>query len=208
MAAAQCPSLIQDYTTLVTSLQNGKVSLIDCGIDRVMLNRYIVDAATTTDHLDHDFLLDTINLDKVEYGGNNEDKRKHCGETLAELVKLQEEITTLQKVARENGISGGLLTVVGQAARQSPDDHGASVIRQLHLLMNDDAADSSVVPSQATSTESVPDTFAANDAASGEFERLSSLQQLVVLMRENWKPLAIDSAICLVMTCLAINLVR
>jgi len=47
MAAAQCPSLIQDYTTLVTSLLNGKVSLIDCGIDRVQQNRYIVDRGRT-----------------------------------------------------------------------------------------------------------------------------------------------------------------
>lgn len=207
MAAAQCPSLIQDYTTLVTSLQNGKVALIECGIDRVLLNRYIVDAATTTGHLDSEFLLDTIDLNKVEDAGDHKDRRRHCGETLVELVKLQEEITTLQKVARENGISGGLLNVVGQAAKQSPDDHGASVIRQLHLLLNDES-DSGVAATQATNADSVPDTFAANDAASNEFERLSYLQKLAVAIRDNWRPLLADGVICLLMSCLAINLVR
>ena len=207
MAAARCPSLIQEYTALVTSLQNGKTSLIDCGIDRVLLNRYIVDAASTTGSLDYEALLDTIDLGKVEYGNDNNEKRSHCASALVDLVKLQEEITTLQKVARENGISGGLLNVVGQAARQSPDDHGASVIRQLHLLMNDDA-ETGATTNKPGSTESVPDTFAANDAASGDFERLSFLQQLAVTMRANWKPLLMDGAICLVMTCLAINLVR
>ena len=208
MAAAQCPSLIQDYTTLVTSLQNGKVSLIDCGIDRVQLNRYIVDSAATTGQVDDAALLDTIDLQKVEHEGSNQEKRKHCADTLADLVRLQEEITTLQKVARENGISGGLLNVVGQAARQSPDDHGASVIRQLHLLLNEEA-EGSVPPSQqATDAETIPDTFAANDASGRDFERLSGLQKVAVVLRENWKPLAVDGAVVLLMSCLAINLVR
>lgn len=208
MAAAQCPSLIQDYTTLVTSLQNGKVSLIDCGIDRVQLNRYIVDSAATTGQVDNAQLLDTIDLNKVDVDGSHQDKRTYCEETLADLVSLQEEITTLQKVARENGISGGLLSVVGQAARQSPDDHGASVIRQLHLLMNEEAEGSVPAAQQAADTDSIPDTFAANDAASIDFERLSALQKLAAMIRENWRPLAIDGVICLLMSCLAINLVR
>jgi len=207
MAAAQCPSLIQDYTTLVTSLQNGKVFLIDSGVDRVQLNRYIVDAATTTGQIDHEFLLDTIDLEKVDYAGGARDKRKYCEEMLLDLVRLQEEMTTLQKVARENGISGGLLNVVGQAARQSPDDHGASVIRQLYLLLNDEA-DSRAVSTTATNAESVPDAFAANDAASNEFERLSPLHKLVVSIQQNWRPLLVDGVICLLMSCLAINLVR
>ena len=98
MAAARCPSLIQEYTALVTSLQNGKTSLIDCGIDRVLLNRYIVDAASTTGSLDYESLLDTIDLGKVEHGSDNSEKLSHCASTLVDLVKLQEEITTLQKV--------------------------------------------------------------------------------------------------------------
>ena len=85
MAAAQCPSLIQEYTALVTSLQNGKTSLIDCGIDRVLLNRYIVDAASTTGSLDYEALLDTIDLGKVEYGNDNNEKRSHCALSLIHI---------------------------------------------------------------------------------------------------------------------------
>lgn len=210
MAAAQCPSLIQDYTSLVTSLHDGKLTLIGCGIDKVGLNRYIIDAAVTTGQLDPQSLLDTIDLERVEYEGTHQQKRTHCADLLTELVKMQEEITTLQKVARESGISGGLLSVVGQAARQSPDDHGASVIRQLHLLLNDaeDGDSVSAAPTNAANTSAVPDTFAANDAATGDLDRLSSMQKLTQLIRHNWKPLLIDGAVCLVMSCLAINLVR
>ena len=207
MAASRCPTLIQEYTTLVTSLQQGKSELIECGVDRVQLNRYIIDAAATTGQLDNDYLIDTIDLEKVENGSETDDKRVYCRETLNDLVKLQEEISTVQKVARENGISGGLLNVVGQAAKQSPDDHGASVIRQIHLLLNDEA-DSPPVPSQATDPQSVPDTHAANDAATSDYERLSALQKLAVSLRQHWKPLLVDGVICLVMSCLAINLVR
>jgi len=207
MDASRCPSLIQEYTTLVTSLQDGKTSLIESGVDRVQLNRYIVDAATTTGQLDSAYLLDAIDLERVEHGGDLDDKRKHCHATLNELVKLQEEISTLQKVARENGISGGLLNVVGQAAKQSPEDHGASVIRQIHLLMNDDA-ESSAVPARSTNLSTVPETYAANDAASLEHDRLTALQKLTVALQQNWKPLLIDGMISLVMSCIAINLVR
>jgi len=123
------------------------------------------------------------------------------------LTLLIWKITTLQKVARENGISSGLLNVVGHAARQSPDDHGASVIRQLHLLMHDEA-DDSAASIQSVSAKPVTDEFAANDAASSDFERLTSLQKIGALTQENWRPLLVDGAICLVLSFLAINLVR
>lgn len=208
MPAARSPSLIHDYSTLVTSLHDGKRALIDCGVDRVQLNRYVVDAAATTGQLDSSPILDSIDPAKVSQGDDLPAKREYCRQTLAQLVEIQEEITTLQKVARENGISTGLLNIVGQAANQSPDDHGASVIRQLHHLLNDDDSADTSLPSSSTSVNSVPDSFAANDSIDNQFERLSSLQKITALLREHWKPLLLDGVVCLLMSCVAINLVR
>jgi len=69
-------------------------------------------------------------------GDTEEQRAAYCDNALKQLIALQEEVAMLQKSARESGISGGLLTIVGQAASQSPDDNGASVLRQLGELVD------------------------------------------------------------------------
>lgn len=211
MSSAQGQSLIHEYTMVFTSLHVGKRALIEFGADRVLLNRFIVDAASTTGSADDADVLASISLEKVPGDGSEQERLLFCQSELTQLVEMQEEINTLQKVAREKGISPGVLTIIGQAANQSPDDHGASVIKHLNHLLNDnDETGAVALAPQAASTEPVlvqtPES-AANDAASEDFERLSSLQQLGATMREHWKPLLVDATVCILASFFAINLV-
>ncbi len=211
MSAAQSQSLIHDYSMVFTTLQVGKRALIELGADRVLMNRFIVDAADSTGSMDDSDVLATINLEKVPVEGSEQERRLYCQSELARLVELQEEINTLQLVAREKGISAGVLTIIGQAANQSPDDYGASVIKQLNHLLNDgdesgavtDSAVASMTPASPVTTQE----HAANDAATRDFHRLSSLQQLGVAMRTHWRPLLVDATVCILASFFAINLV-
>jgi len=136
MPSPQKSSLITEYSSAFTSLQAGKRHLIQCGADAVLLNRYIVDTAGSTGESDPEPVLRSIDLTKVTEGDTEEQRAAYCDNALKQLIALQEEVAMLQKSARESGISGGLLTIVGQAASQSPDDNGASVLRQLGELVD------------------------------------------------------------------------
>jgi len=133
----------------------------------------------------------------------------------------------LQKSAKESGIGAGLLTIVGQAATQSPNDNGASVLRQLGELVGEDQssdvenkpavnATSSMLATDVAVTpvpEDISDNIdlqgaVANDIDTFDFERLTPLQQLTATMREHWRPLMIDASVCVVATCIAITLVN
>jgi len=103
-----------------------------------LLNRYIVDAAANTGELDPASVLQMIDVNKVTHGDSYDERTAYCETALKKLVSLQEEVSVLQKSAREKGISGGLLTIIGQAASQSPEDNGASVLRQLTDLVQVD----------------------------------------------------------------------
>lgn len=224
MPAAQSPSLIHEYSTVFTRLQQGKRELIEFGADRVLVNRYIVDAAESTNPTDPEPVLDTVSIDKVTQGDSAAERMHYCRQALAELVELQEEVNTLQKVAREKGISAGLLTIVGQASVQSPEDNGASVIHQLNQLLNETEKDTpeastlntvdsskitekSIVISDSESLVENATEHAANDSQTLDFERLTTLQKIIVTMREHKSALIVDVVVCFFASCLAINLV-
>lgn len=216
MPAAQSPTLIHQYSAVYTRLQEGKRELIGFGIDRVLLNRYVLDSADSTNQNEPDPVLATIDLEKVTEGGNNDEKKSYCRELVASLIGLQEEVNTLQKVAREKGVGAGLLAIVGQASVQSPKDHGASVIRQLDQLLNGietptDTAEDKKVPAGKTSVSDTVNVLtgdaAANDPATLDFERLSSLQKIVATLFEHKSAIIVDVVVCLFASCLAIKLV-
>ena len=200
-----------------------------------MLNRYIVDAAGSTGESDPTPVLQSINLAKVSEGDSEQQRVSYCQNALKQLVSLQEEVVVLQKSARESGISAGLLTIVGQAASQSPDDNGASVLRQLGELVDaeqgtdgDDEAASDIEQDNTQSAsgqtsqsseiqlakpEDLSDKIeldgaVANDIDTLDFERLTPLQQLGVTIREHWRPLLMDASVCVVATGIAISLVN
>lgn len=214
MPAAQSPSLIHEYSTVYTRLQQGKRELIGFGADRVLINRYVLDSADSTNPSDPESVLGTINIDKVIEGDSAAERLQYCRQGLAALVGMQEEVNTLQKVAREKGISAGLLTIVGQASVHSPEDNGASVIYQLNELLNP-ADDNTTPPKQNSNIESATaigstDTAiepAANDALSLDFERLTPLQKITTTMLEHKTALMIDVVVCFFASCLAISLV-
>lgn len=215
MPAAQSPTLIHEYSTVYTRLQQGKRELIGFGADRVLVNRYVLDSADSTNPCDPEPVLGSIAIDKVTEGDSAEERMLYCRHTLAGLVGMQEEVNTLQKVAREKGISAGLLTIVGQASVHSPEDNGASVIYQLNQLLNpsiDDTGPSnqSVTPAENTvaigSADSAID-HAANDALSMDFERLTTLQKITTTVLEHKTALIIDVVVCFFASCLAISLV-
>ncbi|OED35515.1 hypothetical protein AB833_30330 [Chromatiales bacterium (ex Bugula neritina AB1)] len=208
MPPKQSQSIIHEYSSAYTNLQAGKRALIDVGIDRVLMNRYIIDAASDTGACDDQSVVATVSLEKVEAGDRSEDKVQYCRDELARLVALQEEVNTLQRVARENGINAALLTIVGQAANQSPQDHGASVIRQLNLLLNDD--DSSAAAAEKTHANPAPAAStedAANDEASSDIEPLTTPQQVTRALKEHWRPVLTDALFCLLASFFAIKLV-
>jgi len=228
MPSPQNSSLINEYSTAYTSLQSGKRQLIQWGADAVLLNRYIVDAAGSTGKSDPAPVLQSINLTKVTEGESEQHCVTYCENALKQLVALQEEVVVLQKTARESGISAGLLTIVGQAASQSPDDNGASVLRQLGELVdaeqngtNDEITVSEPAKEQASTVQlaetATPEDLSekieldgavANDFDTLDYERLTPLQQLGVTIREHWRPLLMDAGVCVVATGIAISLVN
>ena len=235
MPSPQNSSLISEYSSAFTSLQAGKRQLIQWGAEAVLLNRYIVDAAGSTGESDPTPVLQSINLAKVSEGDSEQQRVSYCQNALKQLVSLQEEVVVLQKSARESGISAGLLTIVGQAASQSPDDNGASVLRQLGELVDaeqgtdgDDEAASDIEQDNTQSAsgqtsqsseiqlakpEDLSDKIeldgaVANDIDTLDFERLTPLQQLGVTIREHWRPLLMDASVCVVATGIAISLVN
>lgn len=219
MSAAQSPTLLHEYSTVYTHLQQGKRELIAYGVERVLLNRFVLDSADSTTAIDPEPVMATINPAKVTIGETNGERLQYCRAQLDELVGMQEEVNTLQKVAREKGISAGLLTIVGQASVQSPDDHGASVIRQLNQLLNDPDGDKaktagttrpaveSDIATVSLAKDSAAAQEAANDANTLDFERMTTLQKITATMFEHKQALMVDVAVCLFASCLAIKLV-
>lgn len=211
MAEAQSLPLLSQYSDVFTRLHDGKKRCMDYGMDRVALNRYVVDSATSTAHADPTALISMVDLELVEEGDSNTEKEQHCRDTLVELTSLQEEVNTLQKVAREKGIAGGLLNIVGQASIQSPDDHGASVIHQLSALMDDGkpgpaAAIVDGVPVATSTPESVQQS-AANDALQQQDAAPGGITALLRLAQQDWKSLTVDVLFCLAASFFAISLV-
>ena len=213
MAEAQSLPLLSQYSDVFTRLHDGKKTCFDYGIERVALNRFIIDAANDTSQPDMLPLLSMVDVEKVPEGDTRSDKEKICKDKLLELVALQEEVNTLQKVAREKGIAGGLLTIVGQAAIQSPSDHGASVIHQLSALMDDgkstpQAAIVDGVPVEAGSPKAeVALRPAANDAQENQLPPAGGITSILAMARQHWQPLSVDVLFCLIASFFAISLV-
>lgn len=218
MPAAQSPSLIQEYSTVYTQLQQGKRELIGFGADRVLVNRYVLDAAESTNPSDPEPVLGSVSIDKVTEGDSTAERMQYCRQTLAGLVGMQEEVNTLQKVAREKGISAGLLTIVGQASVHSPEDNGASVISQLNQLLNPSDGDAEASTQAGTLAVSKDNTVAisaadttidsaANDALSVDIEHLTTLQKISTTLIEHKTALIVDVVVCFFASCLAISLV-
>lgn len=208
MAAAQSPSLIHQYSSVYTRLQEGKRELIGFGMDRVLLNRFITDSAETTSQANPEPVLATVNPDSVSEGQTSEEKIAYCRQQLNVLIGMQEEVNTLQKVARESGIGAGLLTIVGQASVQSPNDNGASVIQQLNVLLNgSDGSAGTQTQVMNTVEESATIDTAANNPAAIDFDRLSALQKLVATVLEHKSAIGVDVLVCFIASCLAIKLV-
>ncbi len=215
-SAAGKPTIIEQYSQAFTSLQSGKRELIQWGAEAVVLNRYIIDEAEDTGQSDPAPVLQAIDISKVTQGSTPSERAAYCETSLKGLVSLQEEICVLQKSAREKGISGGLLTIIGQAASQSPDDNGASVLRQLtDLVQGDNSAtptpmESSPVASNssvALDAESL-DVNAANDIDRHDIDRMTSLQLLAHTLMIHWKPLVVDASVCAVAAGIAISLIN
>ena len=218
MAPSASPTLIDEYSQTFTSLQAGKKELIQWGADAVALNRFIVDAATESGQSDTNTVLQSIDISRVPHGDTPAARTEYCDTALKKLISLQEQVTVLQKSAREKGISGGLLTIIGQAANQSPDDNGASVLRQLSELVGPES-DNATQNSNEISTQPVPVTGVtpedsdANDI--GELDAESTvpepsvgIQRVVQTMRDHWKPLVIDVSVCAIASGIAISLVN
>jgi len=213
--SAQNTSLIQEYSQAFTRLQAGKKELIQSGVDAVRLNRFIVDAADTSADIDPEPILASVDLERVLKEGNHDERHTYCRTTLDALVSLQKEVFVLQKSATEKGVSAGLLTIIGQAANQSPADNGASVLRQLSELVSDDSPGSTdqtstVAKANAAANESIES--AEPDQAGEEFapsdDRDSDQSGLTSVIAEQWQPILVDVLVCTIATCLAIGLVN
>ncbi len=225
MASPQSSSLIQDYSQAFITLQAGKREMIQWGAEPVILNRYVVDAAGSTSECDPQSVLQGIDPSKVPQGESERECLDHCKQALKRLVSLQEEVVVLQKTARESGISAGLLTIIGQAATQSPGDNGASVLKQLSELVTDDDPETNL-PSNSTAETVVSDRVAdrplidgeasdivleevaANDIDRLDFQRLTGLQKITSVMREQWQSILVDASACMVAACIAISLIN
>lgn len=234
MASSESPSIIEEYSQTFTSLQAGKKELIQWGAEAVALNRFIIDSADETGETDTQSVLQAIDISQVPHGDNEKERYEYCDNALKKLISLQEEVSVLQKSAREKGISGGLLTIIGQAANQSPGDNGASVLRQLSELVGgdpDNTTQSGAV--QATTEQSSPNQSrtdqsrtdlknkktedaaaislaenAANDIDRFDLERMTGMQLAAHTLREHWKPLVIDASVCAVAASIAISLIN
>lgn len=208
MAQAQSLPLLSQYSDVFTRLHEGRLQCVHCGMNRVLLNRYIVDSAESTTPLDPAELLSMVDPEKVEGDGAADEKLLQCKDQLRELISLQEEVNTLQKVAREKGITGGFLNIVGQASIQSPADHGASVIHQLSALMGgSESADNSSVPVE-------PGTTGQSEAANDEGKETLCVEEdvgLMIRLREmvlsNWQMIGVDVLVCFFASLFAIGLV-
>ena len=220
MASSESPTLIEEYSQTFTSLQAGKRELIGWGAEAVVLNRFIIDAAGKTGEADTKSVLQSIDINQVPHGDSEVARTEYCDTALKKLISLHEEVLVLQKSAREKGISGGLLTIIGQAANQSPADNGASVLQQLSQLVGNDpdsapdnAPDSAVQTSNITATdisvtETSPDESAANDIDQPDPELTTGLRSVADTVREQWKPLVIDVSVCTIAACIAISLIN
>ncbi len=209
-SAAEKPSLIEEYSQTFTSLLAGKRELIQYGAEALVLNRFIVDAAEATGDIDSAPVLQAIDIAKVPHGDTDSERHAYCEATLKKLVSLQEEVVVLQKSAREMGISGGLLTIIGQAASQSPEDNGASVLRQLgDLVLGSEPDDSQKpAPSPVSSDEISLDEIAANDIDRHDQERMTDLQLLIQTLLSHWKSLVVDASVCAVAAGIALSLIN
>ena len=221
MASSESPNIIEEYSQTFTSLQSGKKELIKWGADAVILNRFIVDSAGETGESDTQTVLQSIDISQVTHGDTEAARTEYCNAALKKLISLHEQVVVLQKSAREKGISGGLLTIIGQAANQSPDDNGASVLRQLSQLVSSDSDNTAEKPVEMTA-DAVPRTQpevqpevqiekqigepVANDIEPQE--TTSGLQRVFVIAREHWKPLVIDVSVCTVAAGIAISLIN
>jgi len=212
MASSESPNLIEEYSQTFTSLQAGKKELIHWGVEAVVLNRFIVDAAGKTGEPDTKSVLQSIDINQVPHGESEAARTAYCDTALKKLISLHEEVLVLQKSAREKGISGGLLTIIGQAANQSPDDNGASVLKQLsHLVGNDtdsEAEKSVVQPTDVSVTETSSVEIAATDIGQQDPEPATGLQHVVGTIREHWKLLVIDVSVCTIAAGIAISLIN
>jgi len=223
MASSESPSIIEEYSQTFTSLQAGKKELIQWGAEAVALNRFIVDAADETGDVDTQSVLQSIDISQVPHGDNEKERSEYCDNALKKLISLQEEVSVLQKSAREKGISGGLLTIIGQAANQSPGDNGASVLRQLsELVGGDPASTSKTAPDQNSVDQARVDQKsikpedaaisleedAANDIDRLDLERMTGIQLAAHTLRAHWKPLVIDASVCAVAAGIAISLIN
>lgn len=218
-SAVEEPSIIEQYSQAFTRLQTGKRELIQWGAEAVQLNRFIVDEAENTGQSDPAPVLHGIDLSKVTFGETESDRMAYCETSLNDLVSLQENLFVLQKTAREKGISGGLLTIIGQAASQSPEDNGASVLRQLTDLVQGD--DHTNVQSSSPAMTDTPEPVnaatldtatleinAANDIDRHDGDRMTGLQVLSHTVLNHWKPLVLDATVCAIATCIAISLIN
>ncbi len=211
MAQAQSLPLLSQYSDVFTRLHAGRHACAHYGMNRVVLNRFIVDSAESTTPQDPNELISMVDPDKIEGDGTPEQKLEQCKTELLELVALQEEVNTLQKVAREKGIAGGLLNIVGQASIQSPADHGASVIHQLSVLMGGTVKSE---PGEQATPASIEESEVV-DAANDDMDKLAlpaeslpgKLNAMVVLLNDNWQMIAVDVAVCFAASIFAIGLV-
>ena len=211
MASSQSPTLIEEYSQTFTSLQAGKKELIQWGADPVALNRFIVDAADETGESDTKTVLQSIDISQVPHGDSKAERTRYCDTALKQLISLQEEVSVLQKSAREKGISGGLLTIIGQAANQSPGDNGASVLRQLSELVgggSDKEGDPSQIPTQPAPQKTPEAEIAMADFEEHDPQSATGLQRVVKTVQEHWKPLVIDVSVCTIASGIAISLIN
>ncbi len=207
-SAAEHPSIIEEYSQLFTGLQAGKRELIQYGADAVSLNRYIVDAAGATESIDDSAALQDIDVSKVPHGDTDNERSVYCRTALGRLVSCQEQIAVLQKSAREMGISGGLLTIVGQAASQSPEDNGASVLRQLSELVGCEDTQKPDTASLEQNDSLSLEGNAANDLGPSDAVQTRGLPLLLSTIKNHWRPLAVDAVVSAIAACIAISLIN
>lgn len=208
MALPESPSIIEEYSQTFTSLTAGKRELIQWGANAVMLNRYIVDSAGDTGDSDPTLILQSIDISRVTHGETEQECFAYCESALKKLIALQEEVFVLQKTAREKGISGGLLTIIGQAANQSPEDNGASVLRQLSDLVTGEEAKNDADDTVSSATRISLDESAANDTDRLDLDRMTTFQMIAHTLSDHWKALAMDAFVCAIAAGIAISLIN
>lgn len=212
MSEAHSMPLLSQYSDVFTRLHEGKLMCIRYGMERVALNRFILDSANSTTAVDSSALLSMVDPDLVSDEGSVEDRLAQCRDELSHLVSLQEEVNTLQKVAKEKGITGNYLNIVGQASIQSPEDHGASVIHQLSALMGggQPAADDAAVTTAAGKADFTKKNDAANDEqeiAGVDAEQSGMWNRFRELIGDQWPSLGVDVMVCFIASIFAIRLV-